>query len=35
MEQIENGVDRNELTINVPKKVETIRIGNKYINVEV
>ena len=35
IEQIENGVDRNELSINLPKKVETIKIGNKYINIEI
>jgi hypothetical protein len=35
MDQIENGVDRNELIINIPKKVETIKIGNKYITIEI
>lgn len=28
--QLESGIDRNDLTINVPKEVKTIRVGSVY-----
>lgn len=34
IEQLENGVDRNKLKMNIPKFVETIKIGDKVITVE-
>jgi len=32
--QLENGTDRHNLTLNIPKKIENITIGNKTLSVE-
>lgn len=32
--QLENGTDRHNLTLNIPKRIENIIIGNKTLNVE-
>lgn len=35
VEQLKNGIDRNNLTINIPKRVESVKCGNKIIQIEV
>ena len=32
--QLENGTDRHNLTLNIPKRIENITIGNKTLSVE-
>jgi hypothetical protein len=34
-EQLDSGVDRNKLTLNIPRKIETIIIGTKKIQIEI
>ena len=32
--QLENGVDRNQLNINIPKEIKTFKIGDNLFNTE-
>jgi hypothetical protein len=31
--QLENGIDRNNLVMNIPEEIRTVKIGDKIINI--